>query len=280
MYGQKKKFSPKSVLGQHFLTDKNILRRIAEAAGVSDSDAVLEIGPGTGTLTAVLSERAKRVVTVEKDPRLSALLRDKFANQKNVAVVCGDILKLNPMPHALRPIRYKIVANIPYYITGRLLRLMIEPGAPSNVARQAWPRPTGASLMLQKEVAIRITAKPPQMNRLAAILQCFARPKIIATVRRGSFTPSPDVDSAILAIENIQRESPNDIALIKLIATGFSQPRKRLASNLLKVDNKVNILSALNTLGLSPEIRPAKLSCKEWRDLSTALHSQLQKNKV
>lgn len=251
-------------LAQHFLTDKNILRRIAEAAEVSSSDTVLEIGPGAGTLTAVLSERAKRVVAVEKDPALCSLLRAKFAISSNVKIVCGDILTFNPIPYTLRPTRYKVVANIPYYITGRLLRLMFE----------NWPRPTKAVLMLQKEVAERIIAKPPKMNRLAAIIQRFAQPTIIATVRPGSFSPAPKVHSAIIALENIRPRQASDQRVVELVAKAFMHPRKYLASNLGKHFPKPAIAQAMQTLNLPPKSRSAELSVKEWERLSTLLFTQ------
>jgi 16S rRNA (adenine1518-N6/adenine1519-N6)-dimethyltransferase len=259
---QKPQLSPKKSLGQHFLADKNILATIVSAAEVSENDIVLEIGPGTGTLTAALAGHAKQVIAVEKDRELCALLEKKFAEYANVKIVCADVLKINPNYH-LPITNYKIVANIPYYITGRLLRLMFE----------GWQRPAAAVLMLQKEVAERICAKPPKMNRLAAIAQNFTEPKIITIVRRGAFSPLPKVDSSIIALKNFQKPRPDDRQTISLISAGFSQPRKLLVSNLDKYfpEQKQKIIDALKKLDLSPQVRPAELSPSQWKKLSTLL---------
>jgi 16S rRNA (adenine1518-N6/adenine1519-N6)-dimethyltransferase len=253
---------PKKSLGQHFLSDKNILAKIVSAAEVSKNDIVFEIGPGTGTLTAILAERAKKVIAVEKDRELCDLLREKFHHAKNVDIICADILQFNPN-YYLPITNYKIVANIPYYITGRLLRLMLE----------TWPRPAAAVLMLQKEVTERICAKPPKMNRLAAIIQCFSEPKLTLKVGRNAFTPAPKTDSAVIALQNIQQKHPDDRKTAYLISKGFSQPRKLLVSNLGKYfpEQKQKIIGALKKLDLSPQTRPAELSPSQWKNLSTLL---------
>jgi 16S rRNA (adenine1518-N6/adenine1519-N6)-dimethyltransferase len=270
---QKPQLSPKKslgqpstkalVLGQHFLSDKNILAKIVSAAEVSENDTVLEIGPGTGTLTAVLAERAKKVIAVEKDRELCSLLREKFHHAKNVDIICADILQFNPNYYLPITNYYKVVANIPYYITGRILRLMFE----------TWPRPTAAALMLQQEVARRICAKPPKMNRLAAIIQCFSEPKLILRVSASAFTPTPKKDSAVIALQNIQQKRPDDKKTAYLISKGFSQPRKLLVSNLGKhfPEQKQKIIGALKKLDLSPQTRPAELSPNQWKNLSTLL---------
>lgn len=251
-------------LGQHFLTDKNILRKIVSAAEISENDAILEIGAGTGTLTAVLTERAKRVVAVEKDAELYALLCNKFACQKNVELVCRDIIKFDPAKYQLESARYKIVANIPYYITGRIIRLMFE----------SWPRPSSAALVLQKEVAKRIVCKPPKMNRLSAIVQYFSSPRIISVVAAGSFRPRPDVDSAIVALSNIRPNKPRDSFAASVIATGFSHPRKLLASNLKKRFSNTSVISAFDALSLPADARPSMLERKDWERLSTLLFAK------
>lgn len=260
-------------LAQHFLTDKNILAKIISAAEVSNEDTVLEIGHGRGSLTALLAERAKRVVAVEKDPALCALLYNKFADNKKVEIIHADALRFSPTKHQLQTAKYKIVANIPYYISGRILRLMFE----------QWPRPSLAALMLQKEVAERIIAQPPKMNRLAAIIQYFASPEIVSIVRAGSFSPAPKVDSAILLLKGVRQSQSDDDKVINLIAKGFSQPRKHLVSNLTTRNNqspvvthpnplpKAIVLQAIETLGLSPQVRPAELRIEQWKQLSTAL---------
>jgi 16S rRNA (adenine1518-N6/adenine1519-N6)-dimethyltransferase len=253
----------KKSLGQHFLSDPRILRKIATAGELSANDVVLEIGPGTGTLTTVLAERAKKVVAVEKDLALSALLKEKFSGQKNVEVICGDILTFNPhsLPYLAAPLSYKIVANIPYFLTGRILRLMFT----------AWPRPALAVLMLQKEVAERIVAKPPKMNRLAALCQYVSSPAIVAIVRRGAFSPPPKVDSAIIALKAIRPPRQDDATVAQVIAAGFSQPRKLLATNLARHFGREAASSALAALSLAPSTRPAELSPVHWERLALNL---------
>jgi 16S rRNA (adenine1518-N6/adenine1519-N6)-dimethyltransferase len=259
-----KKSTPKNlVLGQHFLTDRNILNKMVSAADVSPNDIVLEIGAGSGTLTEVLAKQAKRVIAVEKDPKLAELLKAKFSDQKNVKIIPEDILKINPSSFGLHNSGFKIVANIPYYITGRLLRLMFS----------SWPRPVSATLMLQKEVAERIAAKPPKMNRLAAIVQLFSEPKIIAVVRKGAFKPAPRVDSAIITLKNIRQPEPADLRATALISAGFRHPRKYLITNLAKQFSKEAALQTMKALDLSPKARPAELHPHEWRQLAEIIHT-------
>lgn len=251
----------KKSLGQHFLTDPRILRKIAAAAELSRDDTVLEIGPGAGTLTEALLARAGNVIAVEKDERLCAMLKRKFAGRKNCRLICGDILQCNPRDYSLAPRRYKIIANIPYYLTGRILRLICT----------AWPRPSLAVLMLQKEVAERIIAKPPRMNRLAALIQYSSSPEIVAIVRKGSFTPPPKVDSAIIALRDIRPPKATDSLVEATIIAGFRQPRKFLATNLGKRFGRKKVSRALYALSLPPTARPAELTIAAWERLSTLL---------
>jgi 16S rRNA (adenine1518-N6/adenine1519-N6)-dimethyltransferase len=255
----------KKALGQYFLKSSSILRKIILTAELSRDDTVLEIGPGTGVLTKALIDRAKRVVAVEKDPELCQLLTTKFSNQKNVEIICADILKINPSNFNLKDLGFKIVANIPYYLTGRLLRLIFE----------SWPRPSLAVLMLQKEVAERIARRPPKANRLSAIIQYFSSPEIISIVSRRAFKPQPKVDSAIVALRNIQPPKPEDKSIIEVIVAGFSHPRKLLLTNLAKRFGRQRALSALSKLSSSSLLRPSELEKQDWERLATLL---LEKN--
>ena len=173
-------------LGQHFLKNKKILEEMARTAEITKNDIVLEVGPGLGSLTEILATRAKKVIAVEKDCDLIPILRDKFLNYKNVEIIAGDILQIfNQFKN------YKIVANIPYYITSRFLRLFLS---------ETKFRTKLMVLMVQKEVAERICAKPPRMNLLALSVQLYAKPEIIRKVSRGQFSPPPKVDSAIIKL--------------------------------------------------------------------------------
>src|SRR3989344_9199966 len=182
----------KKYLGQHFLKNKKILEEMARSAEVSKQDIVLEVGPGLGSLTEILVERAGKIIAVEKDRDLIPYLQEKFRNQKNIKIIQGDILKLPSLRRrGFGEVNYKIVANIPYYITSRFLRIFLSN---SKVRLKLMV------LMVQKEVAERICAKPPKMNLLALSVQAYARPEIIRRVPKNFFSPPPKVDSAILKL--------------------------------------------------------------------------------
>jgi len=253
---------PKKSLGQHFLHDMRILGEIVSAGRLTKSDRVLEIGPGNGVLTELIGQKTSRVIAVEKDEKLCALLKAKFCSKKNIELVCADALKFNPARYALYPYSYKIVANIPYYITGRLLRLIYG----------AWPIPKLAVLMLQKEVALRLIAKPPKMNRLAAIVSYFAKPHIVKIVSRNAFRPRPKVDSAIVVLESRGAQAKKDARIADLIATGFSQPRKRLFSNLKNEFGEKIVADAFEKMALQPNIRASQLEISDWEQLFTLLY--------
>jgi 16S rRNA (adenine1518-N6/adenine1519-N6)-dimethyltransferase len=234
-------------------------------AGISKKDTVLEIGAGKGVLTEMLSNYAKKVIAVEKDKTLCAKLFEKFESRKNIKIICEDILTLNfsEIAEIKNHHSYKIVANIPYYITGRVFRFMFE----------KWPRPKEAILMVQKEVAEKAISKPPNMNKLAAILQYFSKPKIISIISPGAFYPPPRVESAILALKSISKPKPQDKAVISTIAAGFSHPRKMLISNLKEKFGKEKANLATEALGLSKTVRPQDLSISDWIKLSTILEA-------
>ena len=172
-------------LGQNFLIDKNILNKILEAADLKSDDTVLEVGPGLGTLTQELAKKAKRVIAVEKDETMIEILKETLAEYKNVEVINEDILKYD-----LQIADYKLVANIPYYLTSPLIRKFLESKNP----------PKEIVLMMQKEVAQRICAKPGDMSLLAVSVQFYADAKIISIVSKNCFYPAPKIDSAIIKI--------------------------------------------------------------------------------
>jgi len=264
-------FKPNKLLGQNFLVDRTVLKKIIGAADLSAADTVLEIGPGLGALTQELIKLVGQVVAVEKDKALAARLKEKFAALKNIKIVEGDILKL--LAWAIEQLNdYKVVANIPYYLTARLLRKFLESTHPPKLML----------LMLQKEVAQRICAKPPKMSLLAVATQFYAEPKIISQVSKKSFWPSPKVDSAIVkfvpcsdASSQIHPNAPNISSelFFKVVKAGFSQPRKQLAGNLtrqLKIERPA-IEAALKKIGLAPNQRAETLSVNDWIKLSQTL---------
>ena len=248
---QKQGFWKKRSLGQNFLINRGVLDKTINAAELTKKDTVIEIGPGTGNLTEKLSERVKNVVAIEKDSRIISFLREKFA-KSNVEIIEGDVLNIGAEVSRSQASgrEYKVVGNIPYYITSNLLRKIFE----------EWARPSLIVLMVQKEVAQRIVAKPPRMNLLALSVQFFAEPKIISYVSRGSFRPMPKVDSAIIRLVP-KKESYSTTALLRynlfnLIRTAFAGKRKQLKNTIG--------LEILQKAGIRPESRPEKLSLEDW----------------
>lgn len=215
----------KKSLGQHFLKNAFYLNTVADAADIQEGDTVLEIGPGDGALTEVLLERGARVVAVEKDARLIEGLRARFAG-RTFEVIDGDALVYEP------PFKtYKVVGNIPYYITGALLKKFLS----------ADNQPESLVFLIQKEVAERITHRGPSHKKvkesiLSLSVKAYGEPAYIKTVPAGAFSPPPKVDSAILAVRNVSRTNFKSTAhekkFFELIKKGFSQKRKLLVNNL------------------------------------------------
>jgi 16S rRNA (adenine1518-N6/adenine1519-N6)-dimethyltransferase len=212
-------------LGQHFLMHPQIAERIAEAARLSPEDTVFEIGPGRGMLTYSLLSRVEKVVAIEADPELYAQLRQQFAKEIEFGkfmLIEGDVRALNT---ATLPQGYKVVANIPYYITGEILRLFLE--APHQPAQM--------TLLVQKEVARRV-ARDKKESILSLSVKAYGSPKYEFTVPKGAFKPMPKVDSALLSVRGISREKFENVAQEKhfftLLHAGFGHKRKKLAGNL------------------------------------------------
>ncbi len=259
----------KKSLGQHFLRCEWVVDELIAAADLRPSDTVLEIGPGTGILTVPLAKHAGRVIAVEKDDALADALRGK--NFPRVEIVKGDILSLfqtkSGISSRLSLECYKVVANIPYYLTSRLLRLLIEGDA----------RPERIVLTIQKEVAERIIAVPPDMNLLALSVEAYGTPRLIALVPPSCFAPSPDVESAIISISDISdnffRKNALDAQFFfKVLHAAFGQKRKQLANPLAAIaGGKEKALAALKTAGLDPRVRPQELSLAQWATLITGL---------
>lgn len=263
-------FAKKS-LGQNFLSNPKILEKIAAAAELTKKDIVLEIGPGTGNLTKILAERASRVIAVEKDSRLIPLLKSDFSGFDNVEIIEGDVLELDmtKMPFVIQKasLSYKIVGNIPYYITSHLLRTIFES------ANWRLARPKLIVLTIQKEVAQRIVAKPPKMSILAVSAQFYADAKIIDYVSKGSFRPSPKVDSAIISLKpkNLKSKPEEITNLFQIVRLGFSSKRKKLVSNLAGKFDKRLLEKIFIEIGLGPNIRAEELSVEIWLKLAKKL---------
>lgn len=248
---------PSKRLGQNFLTDKNILRKIIAAADIKKSDIVLEVGPGTGILTAELAKKAKKVIAVEKDKKMIEVLAQALKDFKNVEVINQDILKFDIDK------KYKVVANIPYYLTSALIRKFLED---KN-------QPSQMILMIQKEVAQRICQTPPNMSVLSISVQFYAKPEILFYVSKNSFWPAPKVDSAVIKItphgRHYEDEALNNL-FFKIVKAGFSAPRKQLAGNLskgLKI-KKEEAEKLLLQNNIDPKRRSETLSVEDWKKLT------------
>jgi 16S rRNA (adenine1518-N6/adenine1519-N6)-dimethyltransferase len=252
---------PDKAMGQNFLVDEAHLARIVEAAAISKTDDVLEVGAGLGSLTRYLANTARRVVAVELDGKLLPILRQTIADQPNVEVVHGDILQIRLSDH-FRSDGYIVVANIPYYLTSNLIRHLLENK----------PAPARIVLTVQREVAERACEKPPEMSLLALSVQLYGKPHIAHTIPAGAFYPSPKVDSAVLVIELFPEPvlpAAQIDRLFKLAKVAFTQKRKTLANSLSSLPDwsKDEASARLEAAGIDPKRRPQTLSLEDWARL-------------
>lgn len=261
---QRYNLSPKKSLGQNFLFDDQLLAKIANTAELTPQDEVLEIGPGLGALTKHLAQQAGRVVAVELDDRLLPILQAELAAYDNVTLVHGDILDLDPAAWFTTD-GYKVVANVPYYITALILRHLLSGRA----------KPSLLVLTVQKEVAERLAAQPGNMSLLAVSVQYYGRVEIIGELKAGAFWPRPEVDSAIVCVDLRDRpviEMPPEKNFFPLVRAGFSQKRKQLQKNLRSLGRtQEEIAAALETAGIDGRRRAETLSLEEWAALAQAL---------
>lgn len=253
---RKYNIKPSKRLGQNFLIDKSVLRKIIETANLSPRDTVLEIGPGLGILTIELAKRAKKVMAVEKDKKMCRILKEILRDYRNVKIINQDALS-----YELQVTSYKLIANLPYYITSPVIRKFLEAENP----------PKEMVLMVQKEVAQRIVAKPLRMNLLAVAVQFYAKAEIVSYVRKKSFYPQPRVDSAIIKIVPQPIPKINTKKFFQLVKTGFSSKRKMLKNNL-----KINE-SILKKIRINPKARAENLSIPDWLSLYEIIKSRLKK---
>lgn len=267
---QQLRVDPKKGLGQHFLVDSEALAAILAATQPRPDDVVLEVGPGLGILTRALAGQGAAVMAVELDPDMVRALDQTVRDYPNVRVIQGDILRVPPAEAlaaaglAGRP--YKLVANLPYYITSPTLRHFLE----------AEPAPDRMVVTIQKAVAQRIAAKPGQLSLLAISVQLYGQPEIIATVPASSFYPPPKVDSAVLRVRVYDRPAvavPDRERFFATVQAGFSQPRKQL-HNALGAKLWLppgGAQDALARAGIDPSRRAQTLSLDEWAALDQAV---------
>lgn len=253
----------KKSLGQSFLFDEQILARIAAAAALGPQDEVLEIGPGLGHLTIHLAALAARVVAVELDERLLPILGQHLPKGAPVEFVHGDILEIDPAAFfADRP--YKVVANVPYYITGAILRHLLSEVRPPEIM----------VVTVQKEVAERLTAPPGRLSLLAVSVRFFGEVSVVATVKAGAFWPRPTVDSAVVRIDLSARPAwgVSESSFFRVVRAGFSQKRKQLKNNLTALGlNRDEVEAALDQSGIDGRRRAETLTVSEWVSLVRSL---------
>jgi 16S rRNA (adenine1518-N6/adenine1519-N6)-dimethyltransferase len=262
---------PDKRLGQNFLIDPAALNRIVEAASVSLQDAILEVGPGVGSLTRLLAIQARQVVAVELDSRLVPALEQVLAPYPNTRVVQGDILDLNPAELMAGEPGYLVVANIPYYITSALIRHLLE----SNV------KPQRLVLTVQREVAERVTAPPGELSLLALSVQVYGQPRIMAHIPAGAFYPAPKVDSAVVRVDLYSEPRiPSGLLpdFFRLAKAGFSQKRKTMRNALAggmhwSPQQAADILASI---GIDPRRRAETLSLEEWEKLVDRYRLQVE----
>ena len=253
---------PNKALGQHWLRDRDVLAHIADCAEVNDQDVVLEIGPGLGTLTSELLRRSQKVIAVEFDEELARKLPAQFPG-KDLTVIQSDILAFDL---SQLPAGYKVVANVPYYITSKIVQLLMT----------ADNKPSVAVLLVQKEVAERLAAQPGDMSILAVSAQLFADVTLGDIVPAELFTPPPKVDSQVVILKTRTTPFLTDISekdFFRVVKAGFSAKRKMLRSSLsggLHI-SKDQAEAYLNAANIAPNDRAESLSLDDWVRLVKAI---------
>lgn len=261
----------KKWLGQHFLRDNSVPPRIAQAAAIQPTDLVVEVGPGLGVLTEELASRLDpergRLVAVELDESLLPLLEERFASMPFVSFVHADVLDLPP-EQLTGGQPYKLVANLPYYITSAILRHFLD----------SHHKPLSLTVMVQREVAERMAARPPEMSLLAVAVQFYGKPKVVFRVPPGAFKPPPKVDSAVVHIDvYAPGERPvqptSEEHFFRVVQAGFGQRRKQLANTLSTGLDlpKQAATGALNAAGIDPSRRAETLDLAEWAAIERQL---------
>jgi 16S rRNA (adenine1518-N6/adenine1519-N6)-dimethyltransferase len=254
----------KKSLGQNFLTSEKAVGDIARAASGAVGDTILEIGPGEGALTQALLESGARVIAIEKDDRLIETLTNRFAREiteGRFTLIHGDALELDFTALGLTPGSYTLAANIPYYITGLLIRAFFT--------RAHLPKK--AVLLVQKEVAERIVAKDGKESILSIAVKTFGTPRILRNVPRGAFRPQPKVDSAVLVVEDMRdpfHSQKDEEHFFNTLRTGFAHKRKRLIKNLACSEKR------LDACAIDPNTRPENVSVETWHCITQVLRVQ------
>ncbi len=251
----------KRSLGQNFLRSGKAISDIVKAGDIHPGETVLEAGPGEGVLTEALLKAGAKVIAIEKDRRLIPHLHNRFSREiasGQLALIENDILEFSISNFQFS--KYKVIANIPYYITGAFIRKFLE----------AEQQPSRMVILVQKEVAERIIARDKKESILSISVKAYGSPKIIGIVKAGSFAPPPKVDSAILAIENISKsffDGFTEEVFFTIVKTGFAHKRKKLSANLKEILPEIEKI--MGKSGIEKNTRAENLSLEEWKTLAT-----------
>ncbi|HRH31201.1 MAG TPA: 16S rRNA (adenine(1518)-N(6)/adenine(1519)-N(6))-dimethyltransferase RsmA [Candidatus Paceibacterota bacterium] len=260
------RYVAKKSLGQHFLTSQAAIDKIIAAGEITSNDIVVEVGPGKGVLTEPLLIFAGKVVAIEKDEELAAELKERYSRAIEgfrLDLIVGDVLDFDPvvaLKSSKRELHYKVIANIPYYITNAIIRMFLETAA----------QPDLMVLLIQKEVAERILARDGKESILSIAVKAYGTPKVAAKVLAGSFNPPPKVDSAILVINDISKklfENIDEKVFFKAVRAGFAHKRKKLASNLTAVYKKDKIKEVFEKLKMPADTRAEDITVKDWKKI-------------
>lgn len=262
-----KKIRAKKSLGQNFLKSKKALQAMIDAGKITSKDTVLEIGPGEGVLTEKLLETGAKIIAVEKDDRLIDTLNEKFSKKienGQFRLIHSDILEFDLAWNNLKNQEYKLIANIPYYITGLIFRKFLSGKI----------QPSKIVIMVQKEIADRIIAKDKKESLLSLSVKAYGNVKKIMKVDKENFNPKPKVDSAILLIDNISKDyfkEINEERFFELIKTGFAHKRKMLIANLREKYGQNDLINMFHDAGISEKSRSEDLTLENWKELSKRL---------
>lgn len=257
---KKYNFSPKKRLGQYFLISKKEVRKILKEANFKKNEIVLEVGAGTGNLTIPLAKKSKKVIAIEKDEKLIKILKEKLKNFKNVKIIKGDILKFNVRKYGLKEFEYKILGNLPYYLSSYFLRIFLEKYPPKEMV-----------LLVQKELGEKIIAKKRKESILSLSVKFFAKVNLIKTIKKEKFWPRPKVDSVLLKLK-MRKKLPKikKEIFFKIIKAGFFPKRKKLISNLsknLKIEKEF-LKETFKKIRINFSERAENLSLDQWLKLS------------
>lgn len=269
--GGRNGFETKKSLGQHFLNNQNIPRLMADAGKVEAGDVVVEVGPGTGVLTHELLKRGAHVIALEADLRAIASLNETLSSHVSageLTILHSDVRTLELGTLGIEEHAYKVVANIPYYLSGRLFRLFLETDV----------QPKTLVFLVQKEVAERI-CRDPKESLLSLSVKAYGEPKYVKTVPRGNFTPQPKVDSAIVSVSSISHsrfKEVNETFFFEVLHKGFGSRRKQLLGNLSQAFDRKELTRIFSRCGISLSTRGEDLGIEEWLILVREIHVHTQ----